>query len=680
MARYLRAWVTNLVEEVPMIRSRENPSVNATLFPQRLVMAMISSALAMAAGCTPQGLVNKASVQAETIEAQKTNDICVSLEGNGENFSSHIGAFIALMEQGLNPRVVAGGSSGAVIAGLVRALLTNPTLAGPAGSNSVQNAARVLAAGKPVFESLLFLPTLDDIRTAVTSMALTLGFAGLGRGFVSNPDYAVAHAEAIVGQNLIATQFFRDTDFSDVLREPDYFKRMALVQSLWEKGYGFIRVSPAEFVQAMLTPDAHATDDQARQRNHEIRRRYFALFGSPIVKSGQASPEEMLLQHENVLDKTAAFNSELLRSSAVEIYKRAVEIMRPLPFVGALSATVDKPFLLPDPSILSAAIRGLDKNGDIMAIPEGTVIHTTARQGELRLSVPFVLPKRDFDGVDNGNIFQRIDDKPGFKNLYQLYFGNDEMTSGLHKAQMNHAASGLLFYQKGGETVSILHTPQHAQAVGGLNLSQAVSLSISEPGFFRRIPLVPSRLKLAPDSALPAAFLDPETFLISYGGWLDTSASQTLALLPDCDPSRIAHFAFLHPNRLDNEFQKNAVTDVNNRAPKADRINVAEVMTRIREYLVHSRTAVRAQEPSLDLSWNWDEPVGKDSVKNRELKQNRGLYLYAAYTAFRDILRKSLVRESLAPSSFGPERDVNVVDEIQRGTPLNDLQVRIYGE
>lgn len=663
-----------------MFHSSKRPCFLVPAVSQSLVLCMISFALAAASGCTPQGAILSVSGQADSFVREDEREVCVSLEGNGENFSSHISALVALMEQGLNPRVVAGGSSGAVVAGLVRALLSNPTLGDVSQKTpSVQNAARVLAAGKPVFESLLFLPTLDDLRTAVSSLALTLVYVGLGRGFVSNPDYAVAHAEAIVAQNLIAIQFFRDTDFASVLAEPDYHKRLALVQSLWESEFGFLRVSPAEFVLAMLTPDQHASESEIK-RHREIRRRYFALFDSPTKKSGQLSPQEMLEKHEAFLSNTVLLNSARLRDSAVQIYEAAVEAMRPLLFVGALSATVDKPFLLPDPEVLSKAIQGLDKDGNVMKIPDGAVIHTTARQGELRLAVPGLFPKREFADVDIGSFFQRIDDMPGFKNLYQIYFSNEEMTEALQKAQLDHADSGLLFYTKERKAVPVLQSNQHAQAIGGLNLSQALSLSVSEPGFFRRIPFRPSELKLADDVVVPALFRDPDTFLVSYGGWLDTSASQTLALLPHCDPERIDHFAYVHPNRLENEFQRNAVTELNNRASREERVDVQEIMMRIREYLVHSRTVVTARKPSLDLSWNWDDPVGEGSSLSRELRQNRGLYLYSAHSAYREILRESLAAESFAPSAFESVPDVNVVDELQKGVSLKELEQRIYGK
>ena len=629
--------------------------------------------------CTPQGkLVSKLESPQGALETN--NDICVSIEGNGENFSSHIGGFIAMLEQDLNPKVVSGGSSGSVIAVLVRALLSNSSLQN-GDKSSLQNAALVLAAGKPVFESLIFLPSLNDIGTAIKSAALTLGSAALGRGFVSNPDYAVAHAEAILGQNIIAAQFFRDADFSGVLQERDLAARVKAMEKLWVEMYNFKRVNPQEFVEALLTPAALVREQGVRQSQADIRKRYFALFDSPIDQEGKKTPAEMLAEHERMLDQTANLNIKIVRDSAQEIFKQAIELMRPAPFIGALSASVDKPFLLPDEKVLAKAMRGFDRNGKEIAIPDGAVIHTTARLGELRATIPAAMPKRKFDGVDTGSAFERIDDKPGFQFLYQLYFANEDMTQKFHEAQLSNKQSGLLFYVENGIPKPLLWSAKNAQAIGGLSLAEAVSVSISEPGFFRRTPLVLANYKLAHESVLPDPFKTEGAYVLSFGGWLDTSASQTLALLPDCDPKKISRFAYIHPNRAQNPFQASALQDVNNRAREIDQVNINEMMERIGKYLIHSRRAVTGMNPSLDLAWNWDDPMGKDNPHNLKVKQNRGVYLYTAYSAFRGMLENALPEGAFNhSSSFGSEALIDVAAEINAGKPIRELERQIFGE
>lgn len=46
--------------------------------------------------------------------SQKRKTACVSFQGNGVYFSSHVGALIALLENNFEPVFATGGSSGAI--------------------------------------------------------------------------------------------------------------------------------------------------------------------------------------------------------------------------------------------------------------------------------------------------------------------------------------------------------------------------------------------------------------------------------------------------------------------------------------------------------------------------------------------------------------------------------------
>jgi hypothetical protein len=219
-------------------------------------------------------------------------------------------------------------------------------------------------------------------------------------------------------------------------------------------------------------------------------------------------------------------------------------------------------------------------------------------------------------------------------------------------------------------------------ALGGLNLQQAVTASVSEPGVFRRIPLAMKALKNADRSKLPKALQDPDAYVITYGGWLDTSANNTLSLLDSCAPDKIGHFVYFHPNRLTNKFQEDALTDTNNWILNPlKKSNIKDIMANLGTYLERSR-ALKAIHPSLNFNWNWDVPVDNNPDMSLTLKQSRPLYLYAAYEAYRKILsRSSGFARNAEPeiSSFGDSSHA-VIEELLSGKSESEISRSIYGD
>lgn len=657
----------------------------------------------MLSSCTlPQSMLNRGVLRSENTQSSHLK-ICASLEGNGENFSSHFGAFVALMERGLDPVFIAGGSSGAPVAALVRLLLENPSLAAganqlPGGSpepspsltdshSKPRQAAKILAASVSIFEALLFLPALDDIWGAAASLVASGIAIGTNRGFVSNPDYSFAHAEAITAQLVMAAGFFATHDFSEALAEADFKKRVSIIRQAYIKELGMMAVTPEELVNALLTSPDQANSDAQRARDKEIRRRYFFLFDTRIPRENRRPAAERLATYENQLARNRLLLTPLVRKQAQNIYFKALELMKGLPFVGALAATVGRPFLLPNPEVLGKALDSKDAGGNIMGIPNGTLVHTTARLGESRRALPFentLFPRRAYEIVQNQR-GRRIDDKPGFPWLYQFYFTSEQNAAAMNKARASHA-DHLLFYRSNladpmSAPVTPLEKPENAQVFSGLNLHEAITATISEPGVFRRIPISMRTLKAPTGASLPAELTGDDSFVITYGGWLDTSASQTLALLPECAPERIGYYVYLHPNRLTNEFQRNALVETNNRAVRTQVRNIDELMAKLGNYLTHSRN-LQAKFPSIDLNWNWDNPVpNADSKDPRQLmlKQVRPLYLFAAYQAYQQVLeQRSDVPK--ATSVFGDENlKQDVMASLAEPAATDQMIQAIYG-
>lgn len=633
-------------------------------------------------GCGSGGLFNANSpgtLSSEPPTADQERNICVSMEGNGENFSSHFGGFIALMERGLNPVVVAGGSSGAPVAAIIRMLLTNPSITSP------QDGAKVLAASVSVFQSMLFLPTLNDLLTATASFAVNFAALRAKLGFVSNPDYSFAHAEAITSQLVIAAQFFGGSDFKEILAESDFHQRVAKSRQLYISSLDMLAVTPEEFVSALLTPENQANDPSQAKRNREIRRRYFMLFQSNIPREQTKTAKQMWDEYEGNLQKFGFATNDELRSKASEIYKKTLPKIRTLPFVGALAATVGKPFLLPSPEVLSKALESKDKQGNVLPIPEGTIVHTTTRLGEIRNTNPLenkVFKRRLYSEIVQPQGNKRIDDAPGFENLYQFYFANPELTKMMQDAQQRNDGYLLFSKNESGQLETPLAAKENTQALGGLNLQHAITASVSEPGVFRRIPLAMKNLEVADRSKLPKALQVEDAYVITYGGWLDTSANNTLSLLPPCAPDKIGHYAYFHPNRLTNQFQRDALTDTNNWILNPlKRSNIDNLLAGVGRYLARSR-ATQAIHPSIDFNWNWDVPVANNPDMSLTLKQARPLYLYAAYDAYRKILSntKGVARDA-APmlSSFGAQSH-DVVSDLLSGRDEWEIIRSIYGD
>ncbi len=647
-----------------------------------LLALFSATAAGVLTGCGAGGLFNGPNggtlSSEDQLSAQEKN-ICVSMEGNGENFSSHFGGFIALMERGLNPLVVAGGSSGAPVAAIVRMLMANPSITSP------QDAAKVLAASVTVFQSMLFLPTLNDLLTASASFAVNFAAQRAKLGFVSNPDYSFAHAEAITSQLVIAAQFFGQSDFREILAQSDFQQRVSMSKQLYVQSLNMLAVTPEEFVSALLTPENQAKTPALAERNREIRRRYFLLFQSNIPREKTKSADDAWKEYESKLRQFGFATNDNLRSKAAEIYMKTLPKIRTLPFVGALAATVGKPFLLPSPEILANALDSKDKQGNVMPIPNGTIIHTTTRLGEVRPSNPIerlAFRRRLYSEIVQIEGNKRIDDKPGFENLYQFYFANPDLSKMMQDAQERNSGYLLYSMNERSQRETPLAASENAMAFGGLNLQQAITASVSEPGVFRRIPLAIKALKYADISKLPKALQAADAYVVTYGGWLDTSANNTLSLLDSCDSKKIGHYVYFHPNRLTNKFQEDALTDTNNWIINPlKRSNIKELMTNLGTYLARSR-ALNAIHPSIDFNWNWDVPVDNNPDMSLTLKQSRPLYLYAAYEAYRKILdRSDGVARNAAPviSSFGNSSHA-VIEELLSGKSESEIARSIYGD
>ena len=158
---------------------------------------------------------------------------CLGIQGNGTNFSSHMGTLIGLFENNIEPKVVIGGSSGAIVGSIGRALMLNKSILDPnnrvmyPGKNGEffelgypQKAALILAASEEVMNGFLFVPAFDEHNSLKMYLDL-LRFGNnlaIGRQLPSDPRAKILNIEPTVGSAVLLTAFFQLTDFTDILQ------------------------------------------------------------------------------------------------------------------------------------------------------------------------------------------------------------------------------------------------------------------------------------------------------------------------------------------------------------------------------------------------------------------------------------------------------------------------------
>jgi hypothetical protein len=145
--------------------------------------------------------------KSESVGTPKT--ACVGLQGNGIRFASHVGTYLALLENDILPVVSLGGSSGSIVAASVMSLLENTSYDGVAVSqqektlSKTQKAGLILGASSEVLNSFLFLPNIQKIDDFIASL-IEFGFSlTYGNALLGNDATRIVSLEATVGQAVL---------------------------------------------------------------------------------------------------------------------------------------------------------------------------------------------------------------------------------------------------------------------------------------------------------------------------------------------------------------------------------------------------------------------------------------------------------------------------------------------
>jgi hypothetical protein len=458
-------------------------------------------------GCKKQ---NSSGTQSSSSTQKKT--ACLSFQGNGVYFPSHIGALIALLENNIEPVFAVGGSSGSIIAALSRAVVDNATLS-PSGSFRPQDAALVLAASLPMVESTLFLPRFNTPLRMLDSLDVFL--SGSKQGVLAaSPDNGMISPESIVGQSALIINFFRSADFRQLIRMNSLQDREKEIVRLWKNYANAIAVTPEMFAEALLV-DRNTLMNSKRNDLVEIQDRIFGLFRSVggeyfgNYKDQQESWNQLLVSNQKMLGADNGKNK-------IAMFKTALEKAKALESFDALYATLSGPFLLPDPARVFMAYQGVEYGSQKrIEIPTNTIIHATARRA------------RKTDGSWK--------ELKGLSALHQVYFANTQQAAEFSSRLTNPQHNPL--QPQNGQMQPVI--PGERIVVSGQSLGPSLTASTGEPAAFVRSPInldVASRGRLG--------WTTPDETLVGYGGWLEKISLGTAMQFDQCAPNQVDLYFF----------------------------------------------------------------------------------------------------------------------------------------
>ena len=471
---------------------------------------LLLSPLALLLSCkSPRVATDADLLSAKSSSAKKT--ACLSFQGNGTYFSSHIGALIAVLEGNYEPTFVTGGSSGAIIASIARAIVENKSLF-QGGGFAPQAAARVLASSGGIVESVLFLPRFTTPLMLLDSFDVFISGTSQGVLF-GDPKDGMVNAESIVGQSALVIDFFRTTNFSEVLKQPTIQSREAAVSALWKSYSNSVLVTPEDAADAILT-DKATLEAQGRKDLVLIQNRFFKMFRSKldtVMSSYQTQQQEwntFLAGNQATFGlnqapkRRAIFNAFLGKLKAIESF-------------DAIYASFSGNFYLMDPDLVWGAFAGFAPAGHRMEIPSNIILHSTARRGQ---KVP-------------GN----FKEQRGLQSLHQVYFANPALVDRARKTLYNPSSNPLKPTLSGSEPA----IPSERIVVTTSLLGPALAATTGEPTAFTRY-----EIKLDSEAQGRLPWLSTGESLIGYGGWLEKNSLGTGRKFAECAPDKVDALMF----------------------------------------------------------------------------------------------------------------------------------------
>ncbi|MEI8026561.1 MAG: hypothetical protein WCI18_09445 [Pseudomonadota bacterium] len=431
---------------------------------------------------------------------------CLSFQGNGTYFSSHIGALIALLESNYEPTFVTGGSSGAIIANIARALVENKSLA-VKGEFAPQMAARLLASSSGIIDSVLFLPRFTNPLILLDSFDVFISGTSQGVLF-GDPKDGMVNAESIVGQSALVIDFFKTADFSEALKQSTIVEREATISKLWMSYSNSVLVTPNDAADAILT-DKAALAAQGRNDLVIIQDRFFKMFRSKLDTSFRNYKTQQEEWNTFLAGNSARFGLEnpIKRRT---IFKAFLGKLKSIESFDAIYASFSGNFLLMDPDLVWGAFHGFDPVGKRMEIPSNVIIHSTARRGQ----------KTDGD----------FKEQRGLASLHQVYFTNQNMAERVRRTLYAPESNPL----KPSSPEFPAALPSERIVVSSSLLGPALAATTGEPTAFTRY-----EIELDPEAQKRLPWLSSSDALIGYGGWLEKNSLGTGRKFAECAPDKV---------------------------------------------------------------------------------------------------------------------------------------------
>lgn len=638
----------------------------------KLGVLTLLSLLVFTGACKKEAVNNEQAVQNSGSQKRKA---CLSFQGNGVYYAAHVGALIALLENNYEPVFATGGSSGAIIASLARALVENPSLRGSDATFDPQKAALLLASSSPVIESFLFLPRFTTPFKMTDS--LDVFFSGSAVGVINaTPKDAMVHAESVVGQSTLVVDFYRSIDFKSVLSGKTLVEREQAVSRLWRDFAGAIRVTPDDFADAILTPRSRLSEE-GRTHLVLIQDRFFKMYMSKqdtMVSNFRTAQEDWNKLLAGIYQIFGLNKPEKRRA----ILKNFLNTVRTIESFDSLAATLSGEFMLADPDRVYRAYGGFDfRTGRLIEIPSNVILHTTARRAT--------------------KINKEWKEHTGLQSLYQVYMSNSKDASRNASILLKPENNPL----QPSDRTNVPTIPSERLVTTAIGLGPALMASTGEVSAFVRMPV-------AVDSATRQRFswYSDQEQLMGFGGWLEKVSLGTAMKFNECSGQNVDLYFYTSDGDSVTSFSKMVFTglflDVPMRGllakqlenPTADlgallsgkttaaqqfepppeqKKAFEQVLTSMENLFIETR-ASRARLGNLPVNFSFAEPSKMGGKSSKELdivyRSNRRALILAVY----EYTRKLALERGLGSGSL-PLWNARLDTVLGKRTPTEILSV-----
>ncbi len=446
---------------------------------------------------------------------------CVALQNNQTLFNTHLGTYIAILENGILPKISISGGSSTVIASAVMALLQNQTLTtlevkdGNTTLTKAHKAALILSSSLDIFDSVTLYPTLQETKPSLSTLTDFLYGFKRENADLRKQQPSLIHKESAAGQALLLAEFFKSTSFTNILAMSSPIARQKAMRKSWLDFSNGTELTFQEIINIIFSDFAQR--DMTKYKI--IHSKLDQLFKNDIRLPANLSNENWTAMSEQWKKNSKRnFEDELFHTANSEN----------LPASRNRDLFLARTIIIPDPELIWKAYEGINKGGTKITFPSGLVIQST------------------FKGIKANPGFNSIDfsssswsESPGWSHIYQAYMGAPELTNQLHqkKLSINNQShlkiSGFapknLDRQKKSyifDAANIL-TFQPSAIQNDLNFSVAMKSTLAEYGFFRQDPL---DFKIS-NSIFANQNIEP---IIATGSWAENNALTAIYDLAEC--------------------------------------------------------------------------------------------------------------------------------------------------